>query len=186
MEITEIRIKLMESSEDRLRAFCSITIDGCFVVRDLKIIDGANGPFVAMPSRKLTGHCNRCHHKNHLRAGYCNHCGNKLSFEHDGALDSPQKLYADDAHPINSECRELIQDAVIHEFDAELNRCQQPGYRSRYDDDFADAGEDVETALIDPPHPTPAAPKQRHSSRPERESAGNAESDENEFGAGIF
>ncbi|MEP1643096.1 septation protein SpoVG family protein, partial [Rhodopirellula bahusiensis] len=36
MEITEIRIKLMESSEDRLRAFCSITIDQSFVVRDLK------------------------------------------------------------------------------------------------------------------------------------------------------
>jgi len=37
MEITEVRIKLMEESEDRLRAFCSITIDQCFVIRDLKI-----------------------------------------------------------------------------------------------------------------------------------------------------
>ena len=183
MEITEIRIKLMESSEDRLRAFCSITIDSCFVVRDLKIIDGSNGPFVAMPSRKLTGHCNRCHHKNHLRAGYCNHCGNKLSFESEGALDSPQKLYADVAHPINSECRELIQNAVISEFEAELNRCHQPGYRSRYDDDFADAGEDVEAALIDPPHLSPAAPKQRPEGAKEGQPAG---SDEDEFGVGIF
>lgn len=183
MEITEIRIKLMELSEDRLRAFCSITIDGCFVVRDLKIIDGSNGPFVAMPSRKLTGHCNRCHHKNHLRASYCNHCGNKISIASEGTLDLPQKLYADVAHPINSQCRELIQDAVIEEFQAELNRCQQPGYRSRYDDDFSDAGENVEAALIDPPHALPSAPKQRQLDAPQEEPAGN---DENDFGIGIF
>ncbi len=57
VEITEVRIKLMEESEDRLRAFCSITFDSCFVVRDLKIIEGTQGPFVAMPSRKLTNRC---------------------------------------------------------------------------------------------------------------------------------
>ncbi len=140
MQITEIRIKLMERSADRLRAFCSITIDDSFVVRDLKIIDGTSGPFVAMPSRKLTGHCQRCNHKNHMRASYCNHCGTKQKGEGDGQVDSPQKLYADVAHPINSQCREMIQDAVISEFKAELNRSDQPGYRSRYDDDF-DAGE---------------------------------------------
>lgn len=139
VEITEIRIKLMEGSEDRLRGFCSITIDQSFVVRDLKIIDGTSGPFVAMPSRKLTSHCSRCGQKNHLRASYCNHCGNSLPGP--GHLaDSPQKLYADVAHPINSECREMIQEAVIQEFDAELARSRQPGYRSRYDDEF-DAGD---------------------------------------------
>ena len=69
MEITEVRIKLMEEPGERLKAFCSITFDDCFVVRDLKIIDGTNGPFVAMPSRKLTSHCQKCGMKNHLRAG---------------------------------------------------------------------------------------------------------------------
>jgi len=54
VEITEVRIKLMEDPHDRLKAFCSITLDGMFVIRDLKIIQGAKGPFVAMPSRKLT------------------------------------------------------------------------------------------------------------------------------------
>ncbi|WP_235908710.1 septation protein SpoVG family protein [Roseiconus nitratireducens] len=185
----------MESSEDRLRAFCSITIDECFVVRDLKIIDGANGPFVAMPSRKLTGHCSRCHHKNHLRANYCNNCGNKLSFDQDGALDSPQKLYADVAHPINSECREMIQNAVIEEFDAELKRCEQPGYRSRYDDDFMDAGEDVETAYVDPPHGKLQPPRQSEArpgetqpseTRPEGGGQSGGEGDDDQFGAGIF
>ncbi len=138
VKITEIRIKLMESSEDRLRAFCSITIDDSFVVRDLKIIDGSNGPFVAMPSRKLTGHCHKCNHKNHLRAAHCNHCGGKLRSGSGSTHDSPQKLYADVAHPINSECREDIQNAVIHEFHLELKRAGEPGYRSRYDDDFQD------------------------------------------------
>lgn len=138
MQITEIRIKLMEDSEDRLRAFCSITIDGCFVVRDLKIIDGTSGPFVAMPSRKLAAHCHRCGYKNHLRANYCNQCGAKLAADAVAPFDSPQKLYADVAHPINSECREMIQQAVIREFEAELARSDQPGYRSRYDDEFDD------------------------------------------------
>ena len=152
MDITEIRIKLMEGTEDRLRAFCSITLDACFVVRDLKIIDGTSGPFVAMPSRKLTGHCQRCGHKNHLRASYCNHCGVKLQNDNDSTYDSPQKLYADVAHPINSACREMIQNAVIDEFNAEVGRARQPGYRSRYDDEFADNDEfDVADAtLIDP------------------------------------
>jgi stage V sporulation protein G len=50
MEITEIRIALRD--DNKLRAFASITIDNCFVVRGLKIIEGAKGLFVAMPSRK--------------------------------------------------------------------------------------------------------------------------------------
>src|SRR5215813_8578070 len=79
VEITEVRIKLMEEAGERLQAFCSITFDDCFVVRDLKIIEGANGPFVAMPSRKLTSHCPQCGAKNHLRANHCNECGQRLN-----------------------------------------------------------------------------------------------------------
>ncbi len=77
MEITEVRIKLMEDAGERLQAFCSITFDDCFVIRDLKIIEGTNGPFVAMPSRKLTAHCPQCGYKNHLRAQFCNQCGQR-------------------------------------------------------------------------------------------------------------
>ncbi len=50
MEITEIRITLRD--DDKLRGFASITLDNCFVIRGLKIIAGASGIFVAMPSRK--------------------------------------------------------------------------------------------------------------------------------------
>ena len=81
MEITEVRIKLMEEPGERLKAFCSITFDDCFVVRDLKIIEGTSGPFVAMPSRKLTDRCNKCGCKNHLRARFCNGCGHRLERE---------------------------------------------------------------------------------------------------------
>lgn len=137
MEITEVRIKLMENPEDRLRGFCSVTFDHCFVVRDLKIIEGNNGPFVAMPSRKLTSNCFKCGSKNHLRANYCNQCGNRQrqgKIEQDG--DGRAKLYADIAHPVNAQCREMIQNRVIEELKAEQKLAEQPGYFSRYDDDY--------------------------------------------------
>jgi stage V sporulation protein G len=135
VEITEVRIKLMEETGERLQAFCSITFDDCFVIRDLKIIEGANGPFVAMPSRKLTAHCPQCGCKNHLKAPHCNQCGARL--KEDRAVKDEEgrtKLYADIAHPINSACREMIQDRVIREFHDELERAKLPGYMSRYDD----------------------------------------------------
>lgn len=134
MEITEVRIKLMDDSDDRLQGFCSITFDNCFVIRDLKIIEGTNGPFVAMPSRKLTSHCPQCNYKNHLRALYCNHCGVRQTEDHAAKdEDGRAKLYADIAHPINSECREMIQRRVIEEFHSERVRAKEPGYVSRYD-----------------------------------------------------
>jgi stage V sporulation protein G len=148
MEITEVRIKLMEDSDDRLQGFCSVTFDNCFVVRDLKIIDGANGPFVAMPSRKLTSHCHQCGTKNHLKAQFCNQCGVRLREERASRdAEGRAKLYADIAHPINSACREMIQSRVIAEFRAELERAKQPGYVSRYEDEYDD---DVDTASLMP------------------------------------
>ncbi len=135
MEITEIRIKLMDDPNDRLQAFCSITFDGSFVIRDLKIIQGTRGSFVAMPSRKLTDRCPKCSAKNHLRARFCNECGARL-YE-DRAVkgdDGRARLYADIAHPINSDCRESIQQRVINAYGEELERSKLPGYFSSYDD----------------------------------------------------
>jgi stage V sporulation protein G len=135
--ITEVRIKLMEDSNDneRLQAFCSVTFDNAFVVRDLKIIEGTKGSFVAMPSRKLTDRCPQCGCKNHLRARYCNQCGGKLD-ENRATRDQDgrAKLHADIAHPINSACREVIQSAVIKAYQEERERSKQPGYVSNYDD----------------------------------------------------
>lgn len=141
MEITEVRVKLMEEPGERLQAFCSITFDDAFVIRDLKIIEGTSGPFVAMPSRKLTAHCPQCGCKNHLRAGFCNQCGARLK-EQAAARDEDgrTKLYADIAHPINSACRELIQQRVIAAFEEERHRSKMPGYVPSYDDYDGDAG----------------------------------------------
>lgn len=51
MQITEVRVRLLDSP--KMRAVASVTFDGCFVVHDIKVIDGQNGTFVAMPSRKM-------------------------------------------------------------------------------------------------------------------------------------
>lgn len=52
MNLTDIRVRLAKTDGGKLKAVASITIDGCFAVHDIKIIDGNNGPFIAMPSRK--------------------------------------------------------------------------------------------------------------------------------------
>lgn len=161
MDITEVRIKLMEEPSERLKAFCSITFDNCFVVRDLKIIEGTNGPFVAMPSRKLTSHCPKCRSKNHLRAQHCNQCGaalsaDRMSLDNDGRA----KLYADIAHPINSTCREMIQNRVIEEFQGEIERSKQPDYVSKYDD--FDIDYDEPKSSSPPVHKTESRVDQAH------------------------
>jgi stage V sporulation protein G len=142
MDISEIRIKLVGDSDDRLRGFCSITFREGFVIRDLRIIEGESGLFVAMPSRKVTAHCPRCQTKNHLKARFCNHCGIRLP-----QLRLPvdpqgrPRLYADIAHPVTQEFRDRLQRQVVEEFQAELERAKLPGYRSRYDEGFEfDAG----------------------------------------------
>ena len=50
MQITEVRV--FPVNEEKLRAYVTITFDQCFVIRDLKIIQGATGLFVSMPSKK--------------------------------------------------------------------------------------------------------------------------------------
>lgn len=130
MVITEVRVKLVSNKDDRLKAFCSITIDNEFVVRDIKIIKGAGGFFVAMPSRKMSDHCEKCGGKNHLRAKYCNTCGatlqdNRAKKDFKGKM----KLHADLAHPINVECRKRIQEKVTAAFKAEVEKSKEPGYK---------------------------------------------------------
>ncbi|WP_437190744.1 septation protein SpoVG family protein [Planctomicrobium sp. SH527] len=135
MEISEVRIKLMNGGQDRLLGFCSITIEQAFVIRDLKIIRGDKGPFVAMPSRKLTDRCPECSSKNALRSAFCSSCGKSLGRNRSVKFpDGRARLYADIAHPINCECRDLIQQQVLVAYDEELILSQQPGYVCRYDD----------------------------------------------------
>ena len=85
MKISDVRVRLVKKDDSKLKAVASITIDDCFVIHDIKVIDGTDGYFVAMPSRKTS----------------------------DGE-------YKDIAHPINSETRQTVIDAVLEAFKLEL------------------------------------------------------------------
>jgi stage V sporulation protein G len=106
MDITEV--KVFPVNEERLKAYVSITFDNCFVVRDLKIINGTSGLFVAMPSKKRK----------------------------DGQ-------FKDIAHPLNSETRNKIEDAVFEAYEKEVKSMgeslsglqRQPAGARDYDDD---------------------------------------------------
>ncbi len=130
MEITEVRVRLVKNRDDRLKAFCSLTFDNEFVVRDIKVIEGPDGYFIAMPSRKMSDHCGKCGGKNAMGAKFCNGCGRPLS-GHRSKMDAKgrAKLHADIAHPINPACRTRIQEKLVTAYQAELERSKQPGYR---------------------------------------------------------
>ena len=52
MKISDIRIRLVDKDDSKLKAVASITIDDCFVIHDIKVIDGKEGYFISMPSKK--------------------------------------------------------------------------------------------------------------------------------------
>ncbi|MBO4235795.1 MAG: septation regulator SpoVG [Firmicutes bacterium] len=84
MNITDVRIRKI-SDEGKMKAVASITFDDEFVVHDIKVIDGQNGLFVAMPSRKM------------------------------GEGD-----FRDIAHPLVSELRNRIKDAIFAAYEKML------------------------------------------------------------------
>jgi len=142
MQLTEVRVNLCGNHAGRLKAFCSLTFDDTFVVRDVKLIEGPDGLFLAMPSRKLCDHCPRCSEKNHLRARFCNGCGCRLDENRYGRSaggmhntggnvhggHGRMKLHADIAHPINAHCRTKIEHDVVNAYEREMERSKQPGY----------------------------------------------------------
>ena len=84
MKITDVRVRKI-NDEGKMKAVVSITFDDEFVVHDIKIIDGQNGLFIAMPSRKM------------------------------GEGD-----FRDIAHPLLSETRNKIKDAIFAEYEKML------------------------------------------------------------------
>ncbi len=52
MKISDVRIRIVKNDSSKIKASASITIDDCFVVHDIKVIEGKEGYFIAMPNRK--------------------------------------------------------------------------------------------------------------------------------------
>ncbi|HEX3355355.1 MAG TPA: septation protein SpoVG family protein [Tepidisphaeraceae bacterium] len=157
MQLSEIRINLCGPQAGRLKAFCSLTFDNTFVIRDVKIIEGNDGLFLAMPSRKLCDRCRRCGDKNHLRARFCNNCGQRLDENRSMRIQgvgmnggARLKLHADIAHPINAECRLEIERRAVTAYQDELDRSKLPGYiPPNIDGDLADLYDDHSTGVTD-------------------------------------
>ena len=128
MEITEVKIFPKEGTNSKLKAYATITIDNVFVVRNIKVIEGKAGLFIAMPSRKMQEGCPKCGHKNAVRSKFCNECGSSLpapmqppvSAERDH--DLRQGEHKDIAHPITVQCREYIQKKVLGAYEVEKNK----------------------------------------------------------------
>lgn len=128
MEITEVKIFLRDNPATKLRAYATITFDNAFVVRNIKVIEGNKGLFVAMPSRRVEESCPKCGGKNVLRSKYCNQCGSSLPqqtgvYNMDGASSLDKKdarsEHRDIAHPINMETREYIQRKILQAYEVE-------------------------------------------------------------------
>lgn len=123
MEISDIRVRLVKDANERLKSVCSVTFDQEFVVRDVKIVEGTHGLFVAMPSRKLSFPCSKCRTQNHLRARFCNECGAQLAaprIPSDGK--GREKAHRDIAHPITPEFRQLVQERVLEAYRSECDK----------------------------------------------------------------
>lgn len=89
MEVTDVKIRCVSVSGN-IKASASVTLDGEFVVHEIKIIDGNKGLFIAMPSRGMQDYT------------------------------TGETLYRDIAHPINSAFREKLQKAIIQKYEEEL------------------------------------------------------------------
>ena len=126
MEITEVRVSLREGGNRKLKAYATMTFDNAFVVRNVKVIEGNKGLFVAMPSRKLRESCPKCNFKNPVRSKFCNQCGANLPMtERKPQVEGDQvqqSEHRDVAHPITLDCREYIQKKVLEAYDVESKK----------------------------------------------------------------
>ncbi len=97
MDITDIRIKKV-ASDNKLKAYVTVTFDNCFVVHNLKIILGQFGRFVAMPSRKTrTGEFKDIAHP--INSDFRKKIQAKILEEFDRAGDAPEASVEDGEEP---------------------------------------------------------------------------------------
>ncbi|MDR3225626.1 MAG: septation regulator SpoVG [Clostridiales Family XIII bacterium] len=92
MDITDVRVRTI-GDDGKLRAIVSVTFDDEFVVHDIKVIEGQNGLFIAMPSRKMS-----------------------------------EGDFRDIAHPLTSETRNRIKDAIFEKYNRLLAESDNAGF----------------------------------------------------------
>ena len=119
MEITEIRVFPKEGADKKLKAYTTVTFDNQFVVRNIKVIQGSEGLFIAMPSRKIKTICTKCNFKNEVGSRFCNHCGSAI--QENAKIDpaDAKTEHRDIAHPITQQFREYLQDKILEAFKKE-------------------------------------------------------------------
>ena len=127
MEITEVRVVLRDSPDKKLKAYATVTFDNAFVVRNIKVIEGTSGLFIAMPSRKIKQPCPKCNFKNELRSKYCNQCAAPLPItarpmNQESAGANTQLEHKDIAHPITQPFREYLQKRVLEAYEQEKTK----------------------------------------------------------------
>lgn len=121
MEITEIRVFPKEGQDKKLKAYATVTFDNAFVVRNIKIIQGSSGLFIAMPSRKMKYLCPKCHFKNEVGSKFCNYCGTTIESLNQQMGPSDAKAeHRDIAHPITQQFREYLQMKILEAFEKEI------------------------------------------------------------------
>lgn len=125
MEITEAKIFLKDSPDKKLKAYATVTFDNAFVVRNIKVIQGSNGIFIAMPSRKVKHPCPKCNFKNELRSKFCNQCAAPLPLQAPAAVNhenGAQSEHKDIAHPITQAFRDVLQKKVLDSYGLEVKK----------------------------------------------------------------
>jgi stage V sporulation protein G len=128
MEITEIRVFPKEGQDKKLKAYTTVTFDNAFVVRNIKVIQGSSGLFIAMPSRKTKSPCSKCHFKNEVGSKYCNQCATALPSQAVQEASSDAKAeHRDIAHPITQQFREYLQNKILEAYEKEVARGSASG-----------------------------------------------------------
>ena len=119
MEITEVRIFSRESPDKKLKAYATVTFDNAFVVRNIKVIQGTSGLFIAMPSRRIKRSCPKCGYRNELRSKFCNFCGGMLPLPPKPGLsvqETELSEHRDICHPITQSFREYLSRRVLEAY----------------------------------------------------------------------
>lgn len=123
MQVTKVDVRLAAELVEHIRAgrslaerlgiiaYCNITFDQSFIVRDVRVIGDADSIKISMPSRKLSVNF-ACGHKNDFDNEFCGKCGQARAIAADLML-AGMRCYFDVCHPIESHLRRHLNDMTI-------------------------------------------------------------------------